>query len=1721
MYSVVVKLAVITRPPPSSFAMAGSSAGASAAEVLDAIVEAAAGLVGGPQEEMTLAHLLRAYDNVLPAFGFTPSEDSFFYSHLLRWSLEADSCDAWRRMVRRDFGHTSAPATHLHPPPPPQLAAQAARESAAAGVSAAAQAALLASSFDESWAAQLDWERWRVSKRAYEDEDKRAQIIAQEHTQDWASGQGIETAGSADIAEAIAAAAAYAASNLPSPPPSPQSSPGARLAMDSVQPSFDAVSSITPPSHKNQSGLKAASASSTPACLAQCGPRLPERRRSAAHRSGGRHSHPGSLRSPDVRQRSDFLRAGEGTRRRDLAAMSRRPADLKMGARGQSCFAQPTPLKDGPSVHNSPWSDSRVHNIHQRDVPGRHDAMCRPHTPLDLPAQSQPFATAVGRHPTRAWVSRSSDGAVSDAMHRHPSEASCTNRAALSGSNDTSEYFGSPIGMCSTCCAPRAPQTRTQALSAKQDADVRWDSRTAACATCTQSDQPKEGRDSNWVGSSTHATAVHGCVIRQQAEKFAPPRGHDMSELDDLVLPLGGDDPTVDLSVLHQPMLRRGQVGLDENNDACDADLSGVADQLGGLQIQVCSPEFETMPINIGANGVNAGRDGPACAFSVHGQEAAVARGTRSVETGEESDLSFPRSTQGQYETCFFEAGAAVTQPTDHQRLWPGSIAVSPLRDSPLSSAAAPDLTPSMRSPESIRTAQYQASSPDLGPSTTRHRGPIASVGGSFEGGSAHTESRNGRSVTDSPRPQEARSLSMCASFKANKVSPSPIQSAFDVHPFMAKMPEAQAKMVGVRHAQRSPNAVGHSKMREGSACCTTKSSSTGLRRSSPQPTRARSTEKARAGPSNYEAVQWITTLEDASAYAELSLLRRIFSAWAPVSARLATARARGFAQRTKRFLLLYGQWKDEARRARVAVDAIVILADRRLRRVLHRLHAYAHGLAWSLRRDATPCSTRSSGVISLASHIPAARDSSGSCPANSHAASSVGSLAGTMLPPKAIEDMWREHLRRRTLRAWRKAGAAMADRAMAAAGAARAAAGFRLRWLLMKWAREAAESQFVKTQRESWGWRRGLDALWRSMQYVFHLQSLEDIALHHFWKRKMAAFQARTAEAAAAQQRRETACAHAAIVSFRRLAVAATSVRVDRALHHQMMTTAHEAWRQKTLTHVFRASGELAGALETARAERELRDAAAAECMRRYKRRRCMAQWLESALLIRDARDADVAAAAHREKAACLVRLTRGWSAWCAHVAIRTRWASIISHQRLVSTRLRRAVRDRRRALSLWGTRTLALPTARARWWPVIVRRLLGVAVHRWVQETAFLAAALRAGRAADRRTKQHHLARLAEVSAVLSTLRKAEAAVAARHSAMRRLHSFNAWVQAAVEWLGLAPIAAQATRLLCTLSLRKALVMWQREWRSVANASHACTYWRMCAIRSACITWRSSADGVRQQKATAAAGRAWSERWCRHRLLRRVSYAWYRHVQMVQAVRAFRARGDGGFARVLLHAWHTYTRKRGALRRALMNTSDAARRSRAAQHMRAWRRGMAATVAARRLAMCWLEALAIICWRELRSNALRAREEREGEWAAIERACRHLRASVPLHAACHYAIARWKLLPGAAALSTWKFEVRKRHVLRLQLDKFALQRAGNLASRVFRGWAEAVWYEQLMRRCREEIQSEDNERADGLIDCIPVLPAASTHMGLCDSVINSPVGATSSWMAQQDTCY
>eukprot|EP00899_Mesostigma_viride_P005390 jgi/Mesvir1/14852/Mv05470-RA.1 len=53
--------------------------------------------LSGPAKEVTLYHVLQAYNRVLPRHGISPSDDTFYYRFLLKLSLNADEPSWWRK----------------------------------------------------------------------------------------------------------------------------------------------------------------------------------------------------------------------------------------------------------------------------------------------------------------------------------------------------------------------------------------------------------------------------------------------------------------------------------------------------------------------------------------------------------------------------------------------------------------------------------------------------------------------------------------------------------------------------------------------------------------------------------------------------------------------------------------------------------------------------------------------------------------------------------------------------------------------------------------------------------------------------------------------------------------------------------------------------------------------------------------------------------------------------------------------------------------------------------------------------------------------------------------------------------------------------------------------------------------------------------------------------------------------------------------------------------------------------------------------------------------------------------------------------------------------------------------------------------------------------------------------------------------------------------------
>lgn len=832
---------------------------------------------------------------------------------------------------------------------------------------------------------------------------------------------------------------------------------------------------------------------------------------------------------------------------------------------------------------------------------------------------------------------------------------------------------------------------------------------------------------------------------------------------------------------------------------------------------------------------------------------------------------------------------------------------------------------------------------------------------------------------------------------------------------------------------------------------------------------------------------------EAALAHARRSLLRRVYAAWGSLCARHAIARKQGLVRRAARFFLLWARWQEAVRLSLTAAAATAAIGDGRRRRVLHTLRAAASGEVWMRLPPRSPAATVSLGTLPPAEaeypwHTAGLSQASEEPSEASLSAVSGGRMKSIVyvrasLPPKALDALWHAHLRRRALRAWQRAGAAAASIALAAAARERTAAGFRLRLPLVRWSDDAADWRVVGLQWQVSSQRRGLRAIRRAARHDVVTAWHAHVSWRHWRQSRLRALRARCAQAAATRRRIHAAEAFAALKRLRRVAAAAGAAAAGRARAVRLAATADGAWQRGAAQRALRAGLQYVAAVEAARAERRAAVAAAAALMRQVRLRAWVARWCGHASVASVARAAGAAAASQRTRAAAGVRMRRSWRLWHALASEHARLAHALSHHRLVRTRIRRAAGDVSRAIHRWGARALAHPLARQRWADLLARRSVGGAVRRWRRETGFRVLAREARCAADAHAVVATLGWWATGAAVNSRRVRAEEEVASGHAAAERHRGFGVWVRAAAATVGLQPVASHAMWLVRALWARRALSQWAAVAAARARAAGAVSIWRRRALCGASADWRTLATAARRSRAADHAALASGERWWRLRLLGRLVSAWSCRVRLMAAARTVQMRGEGGVVRALLCAWRAHARKRRSLRDSLVLMAKAVRRRRAERHVRAWRRGMAVAAAARQLARSWIENVALRCWHAMRVNALRGRAAAQGE-RREEEAMRHrLGTSAPLRDACQYAIARWVLLLVAAVLRTWRDEVRRRRLLRPLLSTLTSRQAAGLAARAFRGWAEAVWYAQLMRRCRADVKAQAEAHEDALI--------------------------------------
>ncbi|EOD06492.1 hypothetical protein EMIHUDRAFT_249849 [Emiliania huxleyi CCMP1516] len=168
--------------------------------------------------------------------------------------------------------------------------------------------------------------------------------------------------------------------------------------------------------------------------------------------------------------------------------------------------------------------------------------------------------------------------------------------------------------------------------------------------------------------------------------------------------------------------------------------------------------------------------------------------------------------------------------------------------------------------------------------------------------------------------------------------------------------------------------------------------------------------------------------------------------------------------------------------------------------------------------------------------------------------------------------------------------------------------------------------------------------------------------------------------------------------------------------------------------------------------------------------------------------------------------------------------------------------------------------------------------------------------------------------------------------------------------------------------------------------------------------------------------------------------------------------------------------------MRLASESVASKARLESERRHLRIWLRGTAVRSAVSQLRVAWLESVALSCVRALRSHAALARAARRSEQAALQRARSSLAARPALCAVALRTIAQWTRLLAGSAFRGWRHEVVRRRRLRPLLAQFAGGRDTHLVRRTFRAWSEAMWYAQLMRRCRREIADEARERGGAL---------------------------------------
>lgn len=206
----------------------------------------------------------------------------------------------------------------------------------------------------------------------------------------------------------------------------------------------------------------------------------------------------------------------------------------------------------------------------------------------------------------------------------------------------------------------------------------------------------------------------------------------------------------------------------------------------------------------------------------------------------------------------------------------------------------------------------------------------------------------------------------------------------------------------------------------------------------------------------------------------------------------------------------------------------------------------------------------------------------------------------------------------------------------------------------------------------------------------------------------------------------------------------------------------------------------------------------------------------------------------------------------------------------------------------------------------------------------------------------------------------------------------------------------------------------------------------------------------------------------------------AWHKHAAASRRAHAFHTASVRAHARRHLHALHAYCSRRHAAREAGVALAERHTAAARADVFRGWRRQLAARSAARAVAMAWLESTCTACWLAWRGAVREAKRERADEMHTLARLRATLHAKPDaVSASASRCIIRWRLLLIGKVLSTWVAHARGRRLRRDAWSVFSSRRHARLLEMCVRGWREAMWHSQLMRRVRSDLTDEyDRDR-------------------------------------------